>query len=83
MYDKYREKLLIVIYVDSNDHLLQLTFVGWKVHYYIIGCGSFVGESISDQSHDDCQMLLGATPPAKQIRGSRFSLSWLGIESPS
>ena len=42
------------------------------------------GEPVTGQSRGDwlhlCQVLLGVTPPAKQIRGSRLSLIWLEVE---
>lgn len=37
------------------------------------------GEPVTDHSHNDwlhlCQVLLGVTPPAEKIKGSRLSLT--------
>ena len=42
------------------------------------------GEPVTGQSRGDwlhlCQVLLGVTPSAEQIRGSRLSLTWLEAE---
>ena len=44
------------------------------------------GEPVTGVMHDDwlhiCQMLLGVTPSANKIRGSRLSLTWLGTQFP-